>query len=140
MDQWLEVLIVGAGPTGLTLAAQLDAFGARFRIIDRLRDRSRESRALAVQARTLEVFQTLGLGETLVARDSTSTRLVLNIDGRVQGPLLDCSSVQQLVFESSANGGSRSALLSACEELARLGCPGASNLRSMIESTEDQEK
>jgi 2-polyprenyl-6-methoxyphenol hydroxylase-like FAD-dependent oxidoreductase len=78
----LEVLIVGAGPTGLTLAAQLAAFGARFRIIDRLRDRSRESRALAVQARTLEVFQTLGLGEALVARGNTSTRLVLHIDQR----------------------------------------------------------
>lgn len=80
--QELEVFIVGAGPTGLTLAAQLDSFGARFRIIDRLRDRTRESRALAVQARTLEIFQTLGLGELLVSRGSTSTRLVLHIDHR----------------------------------------------------------
>jgi 2-polyprenyl-6-methoxyphenol hydroxylase-like FAD-dependent oxidoreductase len=76
----LDVLIVGAGPTGLTLAAQLAAFGARFRIIERLRDRSRESRALAVQARTLEVFQTLGIGEALASRGNTSTRLVLHID------------------------------------------------------------
>jgi 2-polyprenyl-6-methoxyphenol hydroxylase-like FAD-dependent oxidoreductase len=46
----IAVLIVGAGPTGLTLAAQLRAFGIRFRIIDRSLDRAHESRALAVQA------------------------------------------------------------------------------------------
>jgi 2-polyprenyl-6-methoxyphenol hydroxylase-like FAD-dependent oxidoreductase len=52
----LDALIVGAGPTGLALATQLQRFGARFRIIDRQRDRTRESRALAVQARTIELF------------------------------------------------------------------------------------
>ena len=78
----LEVLVVGAGPTGLALAAQLRAFGVRFRLIDRLTDRARESRALAVQARTLEILQTLGLGEALVARGRTSTTLALHLDGR----------------------------------------------------------
>jgi glycine/D-amino acid oxidase-like deaminating enzyme len=41
----VTVLIVGAGPTGLTLAAQLRSFGTRFRIIDRQADRVHESRA-----------------------------------------------------------------------------------------------
>lgn len=77
-----EVLIVGAGPTGLTLAAQLREFGVPFRIIDRLEDRARESRALGVQARTLELLQTLRLGESLVARGSSSTRLVLHVGAR----------------------------------------------------------
>ncbi len=76
----LDVLIVGAGPTGLTLAAQLHTFGTRFRIIDRLLDRAHESRALAVQARSLEVLQSLGLGEALVARGRTSTRLMIHFD------------------------------------------------------------
>jgi 2-polyprenyl-6-methoxyphenol hydroxylase-like FAD-dependent oxidoreductase len=40
----VEVLVVGAGPTGLTLAAQLRAFGTRFRLIDRQLDRVHESR------------------------------------------------------------------------------------------------
>ena len=68
----LDALVAGAGPTGLALATQLQTFGARFRIIDRLRDRTPESRALGVQARTLGLLQTLGLGERLVARGNTS--------------------------------------------------------------------
>src|SRR5687768_7203709 len=40
-------LIVGAGPTGLTLAAQLNAFGVNLRVIDRTPERWHESRALA---------------------------------------------------------------------------------------------
>jgi 2-polyprenyl-6-methoxyphenol hydroxylase-like FAD-dependent oxidoreductase len=78
----LDALVVGAGPTGLALAAQLQQFGGRFRIIDQLFDRSRESRALGVQARTLELLQMLGLGDRLVARGSTSTRLKLHLEGR----------------------------------------------------------
>ena len=52
-DDRLDVVIVGAGPTGLTLAGQLQALGVSFRIVDRQPDRVHESRALAVQPRTL---------------------------------------------------------------------------------------
>ncbi len=79
----LDVLIVGAGPTGLTLAAQLHTFGLRTRIIDRLLDRTRESRALVVQARSLELFQNLGLADALVARGRTTLRLLIHVDNRV---------------------------------------------------------
>ncbi len=82
-DDDLDVLIVGAGPTGLTLAAQLQTFGVRFRIIDRLLDRAHESRALAVQARSLEILQSVGLGEQLVARGRTTTRLAVHFEERV---------------------------------------------------------
>jgi len=78
----LDVLIVGAGPTGLTLGAQLKTFGVGFRLIDRTPERVHESRALAVQARTLEILQSLGLGETLVARGNPSARLALHFEGR----------------------------------------------------------
>jgi 2-polyprenyl-6-methoxyphenol hydroxylase-like FAD-dependent oxidoreductase len=81
-ESTLDVLIVGAGPTGLALATQLQPFGARVRIIDKLRDRTRESRALAVQARSLELLQMCGLGEVLVARGNTSTSLRLHLEGR----------------------------------------------------------
>jgi 2-polyprenyl-6-methoxyphenol hydroxylase-like FAD-dependent oxidoreductase len=78
----LDVLVVGAGPTGLALAAQLHWFGVRFRIVERSLDRARESRALAVQARTLELVDVLGLAAPLVARGNTSTRLVLHLRAR----------------------------------------------------------
>lgn len=67
-DQRLDVFIVGAGPTGLALAAQLQACGATARIVDRQLDRVRESRALAVQPRTLEVLRGLGVTQQLLAR------------------------------------------------------------------------
>jgi 2-polyprenyl-6-methoxyphenol hydroxylase-like FAD-dependent oxidoreductase len=76
----VDVLIVGAGPTGLTLACQLARFGVRFRIVDKQSDRARESRALGVQARSLEILQTLGLGEALAVRGRTTTRLMFHVD------------------------------------------------------------
>lgn len=56
-----DVLIVGAGPTGLMLAACLQRLGVRFLIADRKHGPTRESRALALQARSLEVYDQLGL-------------------------------------------------------------------------------
>ena len=80
-DTTLPVLIVGAGPTGLALAAQLTAFGVPFRIVDRSLDRAHESRAAAVQARTLEMLQPYGLADTLVARGRSSAHLQLHFEG-----------------------------------------------------------
>jgi len=78
----IDVLIIGAGPTGLALAAQLQRCGARFRIVDRALDRAHESRALGVQARTLECFDAIGLADPLVARGRTSTRAVIHLGAR----------------------------------------------------------
>jgi 2-polyprenyl-6-methoxyphenol hydroxylase-like FAD-dependent oxidoreductase len=81
-DGAIDALVVGAGPTGLTLAAQLQRFGIRFRVIDRLVDRGRESRALAIQARSLEIFQSLGIAEALVCRGRSTARLMIHVDTR----------------------------------------------------------
>jgi 2-polyprenyl-6-methoxyphenol hydroxylase-like FAD-dependent oxidoreductase len=56
-----DVLIVGAGPTGLMLANQLARRGVRAQIIDRHAGPARETRALGVQARTLEIYSHLGI-------------------------------------------------------------------------------
>ena len=56
-----DVLIVGAGPSGLTLAAALAARGMRTAVIDRLAEGANTSRAAVVHARTLEVLEPLGV-------------------------------------------------------------------------------
>jgi 2-polyprenyl-6-methoxyphenol hydroxylase-like FAD-dependent oxidoreductase len=58
-----DVLVVGAGPTGLMLANQLGRRGVRVTIIDRHSGPARESRAMAVHARTLEIYSKLGLAD-----------------------------------------------------------------------------
>ncbi len=62
-----DVLIVGAGPTGLTLAAALQARGVRICVIDRQAEGANTSRAAVVHARTLEVLEPLGVTQRLVA-------------------------------------------------------------------------
>jgi 2-polyprenyl-6-methoxyphenol hydroxylase-like FAD-dependent oxidoreductase len=62
-----DVLIIGAGPTGLVLALWLTKLGVKVRIIDKTAGPGTTSRALAVQARTLELYQQMDLAEAVVA-------------------------------------------------------------------------
>jgi 2-polyprenyl-6-methoxyphenol hydroxylase-like FAD-dependent oxidoreductase len=62
-----DVLIVGAGPTGLALALWLAEQGVGIRIIDKDAGPGETSRAMAVQARTLELYRQLGLADAVVA-------------------------------------------------------------------------
>ena len=63
-----DVLIIGAGPTGLVLALWLTKLGAKVRIVDKTAEPGTTSRALAVQARTLELYRQLDLADAVVAR------------------------------------------------------------------------
>lgn len=63
-----QVLIVGAGPTGLVLAIQLARRGVAFRIIEKNPGPGLASRAMALQARTLEFYRQLGFADEVVAR------------------------------------------------------------------------
>jgi 2-polyprenyl-6-methoxyphenol hydroxylase-like FAD-dependent oxidoreductase len=62
-----QVLVVGAGPTGLVLALWLTRLGIAVRIIDKAPEPGQTSRALAVQARTLEFYSQLGFADAVVA-------------------------------------------------------------------------
>ncbi|MDG9885678.1 FAD-dependent oxidoreductase [Pseudomonas sp. GD04058] len=63
-----EVLIIGAGPTGLVLALWLSRLGVKVRVVDKATGPGTTSRALAVQARTLELYRQLDLADTVVER------------------------------------------------------------------------
>ncbi|HET8683615.1 MAG TPA: FAD-dependent monooxygenase [Micromonosporaceae bacterium] len=76
----LDVLVVGAGPTGLTLGLQLRRFGARVRVVDRLPDRVNQSRAVVLQPRSLEVLAGSGVAEEMLECGNRAVRL--DIHGR----------------------------------------------------------
>ncbi|MCA1579313.1 MAG: FAD-dependent monooxygenase [Acidobacteria bacterium] len=61
-----DVLIVGAGPTGLALAIQLIRYGIDFVIVDKKEGTTPYSKAIGVQARTLEIYQQIDLADRLI--------------------------------------------------------------------------
>lgn len=77
MTQHTDVLIVGAGPTGLVLALWLTRLGIRVRIIDKISEPGTTSRALAVQARTLELYRQVGLADAVLSRGRKMTTINL---------------------------------------------------------------
>ncbi|MGI4894139.1 MAG: FAD-dependent oxidoreductase [Janthinobacterium lividum] len=106
-----KVLVVGAGPTGLMAGLVLARRGtaAIVIVIDRKATPTRESRALAVQARTMEIYDQLGLVEQVLAEAYPATRMQY---GDRSGPLgfsfepVQCTSTRYPgihVFEQSRN-------------------------------------
>src|SRR5471030_2763188 len=76
-----DVLIVGAGPTGLALALWLAKLGVKVRIIDKTAAPGTTSRALAVQARTLELYRQLDLADEVVRRGHKTPAINLWVKG-----------------------------------------------------------
>ena len=72
-----DVLIAGAGPTGLVLALVLQRLGVRARIVDKVAEPGTTSRALAVHARTLEFYRQLGIADEVAAAGFRLDRLHL---------------------------------------------------------------
>src|SRR6266700_3745812 len=77
-----NVLIIGAGPTGLVLALWLTKLGVKVRIVDKTAEPGTTSRALAVQARTLELYRQLDLADPVVARGHKVPAVNLWVRGR----------------------------------------------------------
>jgi 2-polyprenyl-6-methoxyphenol hydroxylase-like FAD-dependent oxidoreductase len=80
-----DVLVVGAGPTGLMLANQLVRRGVRIQIIDRHAGPSLQTRALGVQARTLEIYAKLGIVDRALELGKRASGAVLWAQGRKMG-------------------------------------------------------
>ena len=82
-----EVLIIGAGPTGLTLASALAARGVQALVIDRLMEGANSSRAAVVHARTLEVLEPLDLASRLVERGLKAQQFTIRDRDRILVPI-----------------------------------------------------
>ncbi|MGB2566960.1 FAD-dependent monooxygenase [Micromonospora citrea] len=67
VEPQIDVLVVGAGPTGLTAASEAIRHGLTVRIIESRSYRSTFSKALVAHARTLEVFETMGIADEVLA-------------------------------------------------------------------------
>ncbi len=82
-----EVIIVGAGPTGLALACQLIRWGIDFVILDRNETTTPHSKAIGVQARTLEIYEQIGLADALIALGAKAEGVRLVEGGEVRGKI-----------------------------------------------------
>lgn len=77
-----DVLVVGAGPTGITLAASLIAHGLRAVVVDKLLAGANTSRAAAVNARTLEVLEDLDVTRRMVKAGLIAPRFTMREGSR----------------------------------------------------------
>ncbi len=82
MTHHVPVLIVGAGPTGLTAALELSRLGVGVRIIDRAPERSMTSRALGIQSRTVELLRVREVGDEMLRLGNQARSTTLYAEGR----------------------------------------------------------
>jgi 2-polyprenyl-6-methoxyphenol hydroxylase-like FAD-dependent oxidoreductase len=77
-----QVAIIGAGPTGLSLAAQLIRYGISFIILEKNEKTTPLSKAVVIQARTLEIFDEIGLASRAISRGRTTMALNMFYKGK----------------------------------------------------------
>lgn len=82
-----DVLVIGAGPTGLTLAAALLDLGIRVTVVDKLAAGANTSRAAAVNARTLEVLDGLDVARRMVKDGLIAPRFTMRQGRRILMPV-----------------------------------------------------
>ena len=83
----IDVLVVGAGPTGLVLALWLRRLGVPVRIVDKREGPGETSRALAVQARTLEFYRQIGIVDDVLAAGLRIDQLTIRTPAGVAAAL-----------------------------------------------------
>src|SRR4030095_3193646 len=110
MKQSTDVLIIGAGPTGLSLASQLVRYGVDFIILEKQESVTPYSKAIGVHARTLEIYEQIDLGRRAISEGAIAGKGRFLVDGQVRGEI-DFSTVGEglspypfvLLLEQSKN-------------------------------------
>jgi len=87
LPETTEVVIIGAGPSGLTLATALQQNGIRSLLVDKLDEGQNTSRAVVIHAHTLEVLEPLGVTERLLAQGLRCRRFTARDQKRILGSL-----------------------------------------------------
>jgi 2-polyprenyl-6-methoxyphenol hydroxylase-like FAD-dependent oxidoreductase len=82
-----DIIIIGAGPTGLSLACQCIRYGVDFVIVEKNETVTPFSKAIGVQARTLEVYDQIGLAQPAIERGTIASRVRLIEGGEVAGEM-----------------------------------------------------
>lgn len=80
-----DVIIVGAGPTGLSLACQLIRYGIDFIVFDKKETTTPHSKAIGVQARTLEIYEQIDLADKLIEQGAIAAKARMVVGGKVRG-------------------------------------------------------
>ena len=80
-----EVIIIGAGPTGLSLACQLIRYGVDFVIFDQKKTITPYSKAIGVQARTLEIYEQINLADKLIEQGLITEKARFVVGAEVRG-------------------------------------------------------
>lgn len=80
-----DVIIVGAGPTGLALACQLIRYGIDLVIVDKKESTTPYSKAIGVQARTLEIYEQIGLADKLIDLGLVVEKVKMFAGGKMRG-------------------------------------------------------
>ena len=87
MKQNTDVMIIGAGPTGLSLACQLIRYGIDFLILDKNEGVTPYSKAIGVHARTLEIYEQIDLAQRAIQQGTIAGKGRLLVDGEVRGEI-----------------------------------------------------
>src|ERR1044071_4306185 len=82
-----DVIIIGAGPTGLSLACQLIRYGIDFVVVEKNETVTPFSKAIGVQARTLEIYDQLQLAQPAIERGTIANRVRLIEGGELRGEM-----------------------------------------------------
>ena len=82
-----DVVIVGAGPTGLALASQLIRYNVDFIILDEKQTTTLYSKAIGVQARTLEIYEQINLANRLIEQGAIAGKARMIVGGEVRGEI-----------------------------------------------------